>query len=46
MTSKWPRERSVALLGKIKEWNQEASDAAKVKIIFISSGWSPSGKPR
>ena len=29
-----PRERSVALLCKIKEWNQEPSYAAKVKIIW------------
>ena len=31
-----PRERSVALLCKIKEWNQEPSYAAKVKIIWES----------
>jgi hypothetical protein len=36
VTSKWPRERSVALLCKIKEWNQEPSYAAKVKIIWES----------
>jgi hypothetical protein len=45
VTSKWPRERSVALLCKIKEWNQEASYAAKVKIIFNQLGlYPPSGK--
>ena len=41
VTSKSPRERSVALLCKIKEWNQEPPCAAKVKIIFNQLGLHP-----
>ena len=45
VTSKWSRDRSVALLGTIKEWNQGPSYAAKIKTLFEQFGLcSPSGK--
>ena len=45
VTSKWTRDRSVALLREIKRWNKVPSYAAMIKTILDPLGLpSPSGK--